>query len=102
MPASQLQTLAITGILMMGLGLAYFLAVMNNIIEYVYLTVPVRIFMGIVGAISWFVIPDRRGTELIVLMTLDIVPAALLGWHLGSLTGVLPASVREKRGAKKD
>ena len=65
--------------------------------QYLYASVPVRIGLAAIAGLRWFVVRNRdpavynKKGALLGICLWDGLGALLLGWHLGSFDGRVPA-----------
>jgi hypothetical protein len=95
------QLCALSGVFCCAISLAYGISMYHGIDEWIYLSVPGRLAVALLGLTAWFVDPHIMSPLLFSIIVWDGIIALITGWTLGTWSGRRPESVVRKP-AKSD
>lgn len=95
------QLCALSGVFSCAISLAYGISMYHGFDEWIYLSVPGRLAVALLGLTAWVMDPDTMSPLLFSIIVWDGTVALITGWTLGTWSGRRPEAVVSKP-AKSD
>jgi hypothetical protein len=73
----------VAGVIVIGIGSAYAISMINKQDEWIYMSVPARLIIVGAGLLTWLVAPEKVGVTMALIIVNDGLGAVAAAWHLG-------------------
>ena len=91
------QSLALSGVFSFAIGTAYSLAFIHGYHEWLYMSIPARLIVCIMGHLVYVMCPEKTSPLLFVICVWDGIWAGMTAWAVGSASGKVPDEYRRER-----
>ena len=85
------QVSTLSGVFFAAIGISYFTNFYHGYEEWLYLSIPGRLFVSGLCLAIWFFAPEKMSSLLFVIMVWDGISAAIGGYLIGNWSGQKPA-----------
>jgi len=93
-PAStaSFQITSVLSLPVLGLAHLYGFNIYRGDTDFIYSTVPIRLAISLGGVVAALANPDSLSGWLALMILLDSIGSMVMGWQLGTWTGVAPGT----------